>query len=130
MKLPEEDPEAPEAFESEDGSLRSELPVESPRIRIEGGRSVFGADVFLGAGEFFFGDDSSAEYARLRAKKFEKIGDDSSAEYARLTATDEGEGVPCDGGMGEAAAECVRRGVMGQGIVRRYGSVAMRPRVL
>ena len=111
MKLPEEDPEAPEAFESEDGSLRSELPVESPRIRIEGGRSVFGADVFLGAGEFFFGDDSSAE-------------------YARLTATDEGEGVPCDGGMGEAAAECVRRGVMGQGIVRRYGSVAMRPRVL
>ena len=26
---------------------------------------------------------------------------DSSAEGARLTATDEGEGVPCDGDMGE-----------------------------
>jgi len=28
---------------------------------------------------------------------------DSSAECARLTATDEGEGVPCDGDMGDAA---------------------------
>ena len=91
LKLPEEDPESLEASESED-----EPPEEtSARTRMGRGRRVFGAAVLM-----------------------HRLEDDSSAECAHLTATDEskGEGVPCDGGMCEAAAEYERRGVRGEGI--------------
>ena len=93
LKLPEEVLEA-EAFELDDGSCRSEPPVDiSARTRMGGGRGVFGADA---------------------AVLMCLLGDDSSAECARLTATDEGEGVPCDGVMCDAAAEYDRRGAISE----------------
>jgi hypothetical protein len=102
FKLPEEDPEAPEAFESEDGSRRSGSLVEiSAGTRMGRGRGVLGADA---AGLMYLFED------------------DSSAECTLLAAAGEGAGAPCDGGMCGAAAEYERRSERREGIaVGRYG---------